>query len=296
MPGGQLLAHPHPGQAGRLGVDPQPQQRVVQTGRAKLGALPPGLGDHTDHAALARPRPAADGHPLVHQRGLRDHPARADVAEPVGVGDPHVGEEDLVELGLACDLPQRPHLDARRGHVAHEVRHAAVRGHVGIGAGDQDGPPRLVRDGRPHLLPGHDPVVAVPYGAGAEGGQVGAGTGLAEQLAPDLLPRPQRPQPPRPLLVGAEPQDGRGGHAEADAVALRVVRRRADRGEVGVDLRLQGARRVHSAETDGEVHPGQAGVEAGAQELQALGGPRVVGLQELLDATAQLRGVRRRWL
>ena len=36
---------------------------------------------------------------------------RAD--EPV-VGDEHVAEEHLVELGLAGDLAQRPHLDARR--------------------------------------------------------------------------------------------------------------------------------------------------------------------------------------
>ena len=65
---------------------------------------------------------AADGDPLVAERRVGDLPALADLAEPVGVGDPHVGQEDLVELGLAGDLAQRPDLDARVVHVEDEVR------------------------------------------------------------------------------------------------------------------------------------------------------------------------------
>ena len=61
-------------------------------------------------------------------------------AEPVRVGDPHVGQEHLVELGLAGDLAQRPDLDARGVHVDDEVGQARVLGHVGVGAGDQQGP------------------------------------------------------------------------------------------------------------------------------------------------------------
>ena len=79
------------------------------------------FGDRADHAALAGQPHAADGDALVHQRGLGDPPALADLAEAVGVGDADVGEEDLVELGLAGDLAQRPHLDAGVGHVADEV-------------------------------------------------------------------------------------------------------------------------------------------------------------------------------
>ena len=42
----------------------------------------------------------ADRHPLVHQRGQRHVPAVIDLAEPLRVGNFHVGEIDLVEVGL----------------------------------------------------------------------------------------------------------------------------------------------------------------------------------------------------
>src|SRR2546423_4102604 len=54
---------------------------------------------------------------LVQQRRHRDLPALALFAEPVRHGNLDVVEEDLVELGLAGDLAQRPHLDAGRVHV-----------------------------------------------------------------------------------------------------------------------------------------------------------------------------------
>src|SRR5262245_5569556 len=41
---------------------------------------------------LAREAPAADRDPLVHERGERDPPAVADVAETVRVGNAYVGE------------------------------------------------------------------------------------------------------------------------------------------------------------------------------------------------------------
>ena len=43
----------------------------------------------------------------------------------------------------------------------------------------------VVRAGGPHLLAGDDPLVAVALGPGLQAGQVGAGAGLAEQLAAD---------------------------------------------------------------------------------------------------------------
>ena len=94
---------------------------VVQAGRAQLRLVPPGPRDRGDHAALARHRVAADRDPLVHQRRHRHGPALADVADPVGVRDPGVGDEHLVELGVAGDLPQRPDLDAGLLHVEREV-------------------------------------------------------------------------------------------------------------------------------------------------------------------------------
>jgi hypothetical protein len=171
--------------------------------------LPPGGRGQADHAALPRQRPAADGDPLVHQRGLRDPPAIADAADPVGVGDACVGEEHLVELGLVGELAQRADLDAGPGHVQAEVGEAGVLGHVRVGAGEQQAPARRVRDGRPHLLPGDPPVLTVggTDRPGREARQVGAGARLAEQLAPHLLAGPQRPQPALLLFLGAERED-----------------------------------------------------------------------------------------
>ena len=119
-----------------------------------------------------------------------------------------------------------------RGHVADEVGDALVLGHARVGAGEQDRPPRLVRHRGPDLLTGDDPVVAVAHRAGAERGEVGAGAGLAEELAPHLLAGPQRTQPAPPLLVGAVAQDRRRRHAEPDADPPWLVVGRAGRGEL----------------------------------------------------------------
>ena len=91
-----------------------------------------------DHARAARVHLTADRHALVHQRRERDAPAFADVAEPFAVGDAHVGDVHLVELGLAGRLHERPHLDARRVHVDDEHRHALVLHLLGVGAHEDD--------------------------------------------------------------------------------------------------------------------------------------------------------------
>ena len=57
--------------------------------------------------------------------------------EPVAVGDADLGQEDLVELGVAGHLAQRPYLDAGSGHVEDEVGKAPVLRHVGIGSRDE---------------------------------------------------------------------------------------------------------------------------------------------------------------
>ena len=80
--------------------------------------LPPDLAGQR---ARARERD-----PLVHQGGDRDVPAVALGPDAHRVGDAHVVEEHLVELGVAGDLHERPHLDARRVHVDDEVREPAV--------------------------------------------------------------------------------------------------------------------------------------------------------------------------
>jgi hypothetical protein len=94
-----------------------------------------------------------------------------------------------------------------RVHRADEVRDALVLG--------TSGSVRAIRmpnlaywaPRRPDLLAVDHPLVAVAHRAGAEVGQVAAGAGLAEELAPDLLAREQGEQVALLLLLGAGVQD-----------------------------------------------------------------------------------------
>src|SRR5690606_3534475 len=145
-----------------------------------------------------------------------------------------------------------------------------VLGLVRVGAGDQDRPLGAVGQGRPHLLPVDDPLVTVPDRPRGQGGEVGSGAGLAEQLAPDLLASPQGTQESTPLFVVAEPQDRGSGHPQADGVLPRTVVRRASLGEFGFDDGLQLPGRAHAAEPGGEVHPREPGVEPRPKEFQPI--------------------------
>ena len=87
-----------------------------------------------------------------------------------------------------------------------------------IGAGQQDAPAGDVGVAGPHLLPVEDVVVAVALGPQRQRRQVGAGAGLAEQLAPELLARQQRPQPPFLLLGRPGIEQRRPGPPDADGV------------------------------------------------------------------------------
>ena len=127
----------------------------------------------------------SDRRPLVHQRRERHRPALVDVAQAVIVGDADLVEEHLVEAGPARHLTQRPDLHARRPHVDDEPGEALVLGLVGVGAADDLADVGVLRAGRPHLLAGDAPLVAVALGAGLEAGQVRARTRLGEQLAAD---------------------------------------------------------------------------------------------------------------
>ena len=57
---------------------------------------------------------------------------------------------------------------------------------VRVGAHEGDAPPGVLRVTRPDLLALEDPPALGGGGPGGERGQVRTGTGLAEQLAPDL--------------------------------------------------------------------------------------------------------------
>ena len=67
---------------------------------AQVGTAPPQVADYADEPAFPGFGAAADGDPLVHQRGLRDLPPFPDPAEPEAVGDPHLVQVYLVEFGF----------------------------------------------------------------------------------------------------------------------------------------------------------------------------------------------------
>ena len=194
---------------------------VRSSGRARQVAA-----TEPDHAALARAR--AREAPMETRSfisvAVATFQPSPTCADPVGVGDPHVGQEHLVELGLAGELPQRPDLDAGGGHVHGEVGEALVLGHVGVGAGDQQRPPGQVRRGGPHLLPGDHPARRrrAPPGWPARPGRCPA-PGSLNSWHQISSAGPQRAQPALLLLVGAVGQDRRRGHAQPDAVALRPL-------------------------------------------------------------------------
>ena len=199
---------------------PQLHERVELGGRAlDRPAAPSRCRRPRRSTPLRRDAAAArtDGRALVHQRGQRHAPALAHVADALRVGDPCVGHVDLVELGLAGDLAQRTHLDARRAHVEREVGHALVLGRLGVGAGDEHAPVGQVGHGVPHLLAVDDPLVAVAHRPGAQTGEVAAGARLAEQLAPALLAGEHRAQEAALLLVGAVGDDRRAGQRHEEA-------------------------------------------------------------------------------
>ena len=108
-------------------------------------------------------------------------------------------EEHLVEVDLAGDVAQRPHLDAGLVQVDEEVGDALALRDVGVGAGQQHAEVGEVRPRGPHLLAGDDPLVAVALGVGGERREVGARARLAEQLAPHLLVAHDRREEPQAL-------------------------------------------------------------------------------------------------
>ena len=184
--------------------------------------------------------------PLAGQRRVGDLPALTDLADAVLVGNDRPVEEHLVELDLAADVAQRPHLHARLVQVEQEVRDALALRRVGFGAREQDREVGEVRPGAPHLLARHVPRVAVALGARRERREVGAGAGLAEELAPLLLVAHHRRQEPQPLLLGAvRVQRGRGV-VEAERIEAAEV----ERAQLGVDRPRDLARKVETAVLD----------------------------------------------
>ncbi len=241
-----------------------------------------GLGDGARSPGRLAASAAADAGALVHQRGHRHAPALADIADAVGVGDADLGHVDLVELGLAGDLAQRPDLDSGGVHVEGEVGQALVLGRLGVGAGHEHAAVGDVGERVPHLLAADHPLVAVAHRLGGQAGQVGAGAGLAEQLAPGVLAGEGAPQ--QALLDGlVAVGDDRGPrHGEAEEVAGTRVGG-ARRVDAPVDVPLGHRGEAEAAVALGEVDPGEPQVVLAAAELGLVDGVRIDVGQQLVD-------------
>jgi hypothetical protein len=132
----------------------------------------------------------------VGERGAGDAPSFARRVDAISVGDGRLVEMHFAEVGVAVHLPEGTDRDAGRLHVECERRDAGVFRHARVGAGEKQPPLRVVGPAAPHLGAGHAPLVAVLFGARRQRREVGAGVGLGEQLAPDLLAGADRRQPP----------------------------------------------------------------------------------------------------
>ena len=103
------------------------------------------------------------------------------------------------------------------------------------------------------------PLVAVALGPRGQRREVGAGAGLAEQLAPHLLVAHDRRQEPQPLLLGAVREQRRRGQVEAERVEPAEV----VRAQLGLDGagRLSAPRRARRTRpASGHDQPGAANV------------------------------------
>ena len=130
-----------------------------------------------------------------------------DLAEHVGLGDPQVVEEHLVEVVRAHHAADGSDLDRRIIHRHKEDRQALLLLLPLVGAREQKAPLRHGRVGRPDLLAADQPAVAVRSRGRPQGREVGARLRLGEALAPDHFATRDGRQVLALLLLGAVSHD-----------------------------------------------------------------------------------------
>ena len=275
--------------------DAVPKQRVFGRRTLDLDVFEEIEQDRDGSPALPT-RSAAERHPLAHQRRDGHPPALPFLAEHVLVRDAHVVQEDLVEFCFASDLIQRPHLDAWRVHVEHEIREAVVLGNVRVGARDEQPPLRYVRECRPGLLAVDHPRVSVAHRARRESGDIRSRRGFAEELTPDVFAREDTAQQlSLAVLFAVGEHDGRT-HADPDRIHQHVfVVGFCSLVQLVVDDGLQLRLEAQAPESFGKTHPRQAAIELGSAELDAAGtlGVRIDLSEQFARAFAQLGLVHR---
>ena len=162
--------------------------------------------------APGRDRAAA----LEFEQVLGDAPALPFIAQPAGDRHPRVVEEHLIDFVVAGDTADRPHRDARRGHVDQEKADALVLLGRGLAAAHQ-GEHAIgeMRVGGPDLAAVDHIMVAVAHRASGKRCQIGARARLGIALAPVIVAGQHARQVVRFLLRRAEAHDDRAGHAQA---------------------------------------------------------------------------------
>ena len=138
-------------------------------------------------------------------------------------------------------------------------------GAVGVGAGEEEDVVGVLGLGRPDLLAVDDPLVAVEHGGGLEPGEVGAGVGLGEALAPADLALEDLRQELLLLLLGPPLQDRRADERVAEEVGPH---RRAGPGELLVQHHV-----LHDRQALAAVLGRPRGADPAA--LEELVGPRL---------------------
>jgi hypothetical protein len=158
-------------------------------GAELLGQCLPGVAEHPRRLGqeLLAAGVAGDADPLEGQDLLHHLPATVDGPQDVVVGGAHLVEEDLVQVVRPHHRADRSDLDAGTVHGHQEDGEALLLALLPRGPGQQEAPLGHGGVGGPDLLAGDPPAGAVSHRGRPEGGQVRAGVGLAEALAPDDL-------------------------------------------------------------------------------------------------------------
>ena len=115
-------------------------------------------------------------------------------------------------------------------------------------------------------------------------GDVGARTGLAEQLAPHLFTGEQRAQVALALLLAAVGDDRSARPCRSRWGCARRRTARPPLVRISLMTRCNFGLRPRPPSPSGKLHPGQAGVELGAEELDGGGLRRGVVDEQLLRA------------
>src|SRR5215207_4634723 len=203
----------------RLELDLDRGELLAEAGRLDQRHLADALdpGELLDAAeALLRDPDAGDADALVAEQELGVVPALVLLPDEVLGRHAHVVEEDLVDLLAAVDGLDRADRDAGRLHVDEEEGDALLLLRRHVGAGQDEDPVGVLPERRPGLLAGDDVIVAVALRRRLERGEVGAGAGLGEALAPPVVEIGDARQEAALLRLRAEGDDHRPDHADAE--------------------------------------------------------------------------------